>query len=63
VYAMDASGYFSRPGPRLMTGIEALAKVLHPEVVVSAEAQSVAVPFSVPSVAVHAPSVRAASAY
>jgi iron complex transport system substrate-binding protein len=62
-YAMDASGYFSRPGPRLMTGIEALAKILHPEVVVSAEAQSVAVPISVPSVAVQASSARAASAY
>src|SRR5579863_1193371 len=43
VYALDASGYFSRPGPRLMTGIEALAKILHPEVVVSQEAESVAV--------------------
>ena len=63
VYAMDASGYFSRPGPRLMTGIEALAKILHPEVVVSAEAENVATPISTPSVAAHAPSVRAASAY
>jgi len=41
VYAVDASGYFSRPGPRLITGIEALAKMLHPGVAVSAEAENV----------------------
>jgi iron complex transport system substrate-binding protein len=63
VYAMDASGYFSRPGPRLITGIEALAKILHAEVVVSAEAESVAVPISGPPVGAHTPSVRAASGY
>ena len=38
VYALNASGYFSRPGPRLVTGIEALAKVLHPEITISSEA-------------------------
>ena len=32
VVAVDASAYFSRPGPRLVTGIELLAHVLHPEV-------------------------------
>jgi iron complex transport system substrate-binding protein len=63
VYALDASGYFSRPGPRLISGIEALAKILHPEVVVSREAESVAVPISGPPVTAHTPSVRAASAY
>ncbi len=63
VYAMDASGYFSRPGPRLMTGIEVLANILHPEVVVSPEAESAAVPISDRPVTVHPPSVRAASAY
>jgi iron complex transport system substrate-binding protein len=63
VYALDASGYFSRPGPRLMTGIEALANILHSGVVVSAEAQSVAVPIRVASVKAHQSSVRAASAY
>ncbi len=30
VYAVD-SGYFSRPGPRLITGLEVLATCLHPE--------------------------------
>jgi iron complex transport system substrate-binding protein len=63
VYAMDASGYFSRPGPRLISGIEALVKILHPEVSVSPEAESVAVPISGPPVKAHAPSVRVASAY
>jgi iron complex transport system substrate-binding protein len=63
MFAMDASGYFSRPGPRLITGIEALAKILHPEVVVSPEAESVAVPISGLPVTTHSPSVRAASAY
>jgi iron complex transport system substrate-binding protein len=29
--AVDASAYFSRPGPRLVDGLELLAHVLHPE--------------------------------
>jgi iron complex transport system substrate-binding protein len=29
VYALEANSYFSRPGPRLVTGIEALAGVFH----------------------------------
>jgi iron complex transport system substrate-binding protein len=31
VAAVDASSYFSRPGPRLVDGIELLAHLLHPE--------------------------------
>jgi len=31
VFAVDASGYFARPGPRLAGGVEILASVLHPE--------------------------------
>lgn len=31
VVAVDASGCFSRPGPRLVDGVEILAAVLHPE--------------------------------
>jgi iron complex transport system substrate-binding protein len=31
VYAFDANSYVSRPGPRLVTGIEAMAKALHPQ--------------------------------
>src|SRR3989454_5367920 len=31
VYLTDASAYFNRPGPRIVTGLEILAQVLHPE--------------------------------
>ena len=30
IYAVDANAYFSRPGPRLVEGVEALAATLHP---------------------------------
>ena len=30
VYAVDASSYFSRPGPRLVEGVRILARILHP---------------------------------
>ena len=33
VYAVDAAAYFSRPGPRLVDGIELLGHLLHPELV------------------------------
>ena len=36
VVAVDASAYFSRPGPRLIDGLESLAHILHPEVVPNA---------------------------
>ena len=39
VYALEANSYFSRPGPRLITGIEALARILHPEIQVADEAK------------------------
>lgn len=32
VWAVDANSYFSRPAPRLVEGIEILARILHPEV-------------------------------
>jgi iron complex transport system substrate-binding protein len=32
VWAVDATSYFSRPGPRVIDGIEILARILHPEV-------------------------------
>src|SRR5712692_7441875 len=44
VYALEANSYFSRPGPRLITGIEALAGVFHPGMQVGEEAQHAAVP-------------------
>ena len=33
VYAVDAASSFSRPGPRLVDGVELLAHLLHPELV------------------------------
>jgi iron complex transport system substrate-binding protein len=30
VFAVDANGYFSRPGPRVIDGVELLASLLHP---------------------------------
>jgi iron complex transport system substrate-binding protein len=46
VYALEANSYFSRPGPRLVTGLEILAKVLHPQVKVSREAEAALRPLS-----------------
>lgn len=40
LYALEANSYFSRPGPRLVTGIEALAKIFHPTLEVSREAEA-----------------------
>jgi len=31
VFAVDARSYFSRPGPRLVEGLEVMARLLHPE--------------------------------
>ncbi|HZP60307.1 MAG TPA: cobalamin-binding protein [Opitutaceae bacterium] len=33
VFAVDASSYFVRPGPRLVSGVELLAHLLHPDLV------------------------------
>ena len=30
VYAVDASSYFNRPGPRIVDGLEVMAQILHP---------------------------------
>ena len=35
VFALEANSYFSRPGPRLVIGIEILTKLFHPEAEVS----------------------------
>jgi iron complex transport system substrate-binding protein len=56
VFALEANSYFSRPGPRLITGIEALAGIFHPGVQVGEEAQRAAVRVAAPML-----SVRAAS--
>ena len=39
VVAVDASSYFSRPGPRLVDGLELLAHIIHPDLVPSAPAE------------------------
>jgi iron complex transport system substrate-binding protein len=31
IVAVNASAYFSRPGPRLLDGLELLAHIIHPE--------------------------------
>jgi len=57
VYALEASSYFSRPGPRLVMGIETLAKVLQPTAAVSAEAESAILPIPSLGTAAHAASI------
>jgi iron complex transport system substrate-binding protein len=46
VYALEANSYFSRPGPRLATGVEALAKLLHPAIEVSRQAENAILPIT-----------------
>jgi iron complex transport system substrate-binding protein len=43
VYALDANSYVSRPGPRLVTGIEAMMKILHPNVQVPEKAMAASI--------------------
>ena len=42
VWAIDADALVVRPGPRLVTGVEAIASILHPEAVPDAPAGTVA---------------------
>lgn len=44
VIALDASAYFSRPGPRLVDGLETLAHALHPEAVPHAPGEVLRLP-------------------
>jgi iron complex transport system substrate-binding protein len=62
VYALEANHYFSRPGPRLIAGIESLAKIFHPAITVSPEAESAILPISPADAAQRAPAARTASA-
>jgi iron complex transport system substrate-binding protein len=43
VVAVNAAAYFSRPGPRLVDGLELLAHILHPELVPEAPAEALTV--------------------
>jgi iron complex transport system substrate-binding protein len=56
VYALEANSYFSRPGPRLITGIEALAGVFHPGMRVG-EAQHAAIRVAAPKLSTRAASI------
>ena len=56
VYALEANSYFSRSGPRLITGIEALAKLFQPGIEVPREAEAAVLP-----IAAAAPTTRAAA--
>jgi iron complex transport system substrate-binding protein len=40
VVAVDAAAYFSRPGPRIIDGLELLAHIIHPELVPQAPAEA-----------------------
>jgi iron complex transport system substrate-binding protein len=44
VVAVDAAAYFSRPGPRIVDGLELLAHILHPELVPEAPGEALTVP-------------------
>jgi iron complex transport system substrate-binding protein len=46
IIAVNASAYFSRPGPRLIDGLELLAHILHPEQVPSAPGEALTVELS-----------------
>jgi iron complex transport system substrate-binding protein len=43
VVAVDAAAYFSRPGPRIVDGLELLAHILHPELVPEAPGRALTV--------------------
>jgi iron complex transport system substrate-binding protein len=43
VVAVDAASYFSRPGPRIVDGLELLAHILHPEIFPTAPAEALTV--------------------
>jgi iron complex transport system substrate-binding protein len=57
VYALEANSYFSRPGPRLVTGIEALAGAFHPGMQVGEEAQRAAMRVTAPTLSARAASI------
>jgi iron complex transport system substrate-binding protein len=43
VVAVDAASYFSRPGPRIIDGLELLAHILHPELMPEAPGEALTV--------------------
>jgi iron complex transport system substrate-binding protein len=45
VVAVDAAAYFSRPGPRIVDGLELLAHIIHPELFPEAPGEALTVEF------------------
>ena len=43
VVAVNAAAYFSRPGPRIVDGLELLASIIHPELVPEASGEALTV--------------------
>jgi iron complex transport system substrate-binding protein len=60
VVAVNASAYFSRPGPRLIDGLELLAHILHPQRVPEPPADAQAKPLPVAPETAIAPATAAA---
>jgi iron complex transport system substrate-binding protein len=60
IVAVDASAYFSRPGPRLIDGLELLGHILHPERLPSAPAEvlEIELPTAGPDADAHASAAR-----
>jgi len=54
VYALEANSYVSRPAPRLVTGIAALAKLFHPNVEIRLDVNRAAIPIGPVTQAVNA---------
>ena len=46
VVAVDAAAYFSRPGPRLVDGLELMAHILHPDLIPQAPGRALTVDLS-----------------
>ena len=57
VYALEANSHFSRSGPRLIAGLEALAKLFHPTIEIPLESE-----VAISSINMDARSARTASA-
>ena len=57
VFALDANGYVSRPAGRLVTGIAAMAKALHPKIKVHPKAERALLP--IPKLAANARGAKA----
>ena len=46
VFALDAAGYYSRPGPRLIRGMESLAEIFHPAIEATPETEQAILPIA-----------------